>query len=126
MVNRMQGADKLLGQRLEARTNIPVPESHDEPAPSMSSRLAEYSRGMRQYQLEVAEQREAEAAEAGKPKPESLVESLKFALEASNADNETPGLNDIRILEAAAGGSLPRSTRESVADILRQVWDSKQ
>jgi hypothetical protein len=125
VVNRIDGADKLLGQRLEARTNIPVPESHDEPAPSMSSRLAEYSRGMREYQQQVAEQREAEATAAAKPKPETLLESLKVALAASNADNETPGLNDIRILEAAAGGSLPRSTRESVADILRQVWDSK-
>lgn len=122
----MEGADKLLGQRLEAGTNIPVPESHDEPQPSMSSRLAEYSRGMREYQQQVAEQREAEAAEAGKPQPQTLVELLKVALAASNADNEIPVLNDIRILEAAAGGSLPRSTRESVADILRQHWDSQQ
>lgn len=93
---------------------------------SGSARLAAYARDVRQAHQEIADRRDAEATAAAKPKPETLVESLKFALEASNADNDTPGLNDIRILEAAAGGSLPRSTRESVADILRQVWDSKE
>jgi hypothetical protein len=64
------------------------------------------------------------AAEEQRP-PASLVDELRQALEAHNNGNDQPGLNDLRILEAAAGGSLPRSTREAVADVLRQHWDTK-
>jgi hypothetical protein len=91
-----------------------------EPEKPWSKRVVEYLKGMRDFELA---HKTAEAAAEKQRPPASLVDELRQALEAHNSGNDQPGLNDLRILEAAAGGSLPRSTREAVADVLRQHWD---
>jgi hypothetical protein len=93
-----------------------------EPEKPWSKKVVDYLKGMRDFEVQ---HKTAQAAAEEQQPPVSLVDELRQALEAHNNGNDQPGLNDLRILEAAAGGSLPRSTREAVADVLRQHWDTK-
>lgn len=63
------------GMREFLREQInPTPVEDEVP---WSRRLANYAREVRQAHQEIADRREAEAAEAAKPKPQSLVEELR-------------------------------------------------
>jgi hypothetical protein len=55
-----------------------------------------------------------------------VADELKDAL-AQQDDDGHPALNSQKLLEIAAGTpELPRSTREVVANVLRQHWDQQQ
>ena len=85
---------------------------------SASSQLAEYARGMAEYQREQAEAKAAAEAAAATPQPATLVDELRQALEAHNAANDTPGLNDSRLLTALSVGEGSKSAKEAVAALL--------
>jgi hypothetical protein len=114
----MSGLRRFLAEQIQPRKVEQV---------SASRLLAEYSAGMRQFEADKKASEEAAALEAAKPKPQSLVEELRFELEAHNAGNDTPGLNDQRILELAAGAQeASRSVREELSGLLRGMWDKRE
>jgi hypothetical protein len=58
----------------------------------------------------------------------SLVDELKQALGTQEQqEGEPPALNSQKLLEIAAGTTeMPHSTREAVANVLREHWDNQQ
>lgn len=64
---------------------------------------------------------EAEAVK--QPKLQGLVDELRAALESHNAGNDTPGLNDSRLLTALQSSDGSKSAKESVAELLYRFRD---
>jgi signal recognition particle subunit SEC65 len=94
---------------------------------SGSRQLAEYAAGMREWESEREARLASEAAAAAKPKPQSLVEELRFELEKHQEDSEYPALNSDALLRIAAGTQeAPRSVREQISGLLRGMWDQRE
>jgi hypothetical protein len=114
----MSALRKMLRQQIEG---IEEPDQ-----PSGSAALAAYVRDMKQVETDLQARREAEAAQAAKPQPQSLADVLRLELEEHQERGEHPSLNDQRLLQIAAGTpDAPHSVREEVSGILRRLWDQQ-
>jgi hypothetical protein len=116
MVSGMGEADRIVGRKIQNRTAIPFPGSQDETPVPGSRLLAEYVRGMKQFEADREKQREAERNAT--PPPATLVDALRQALEPHQQREETPALNDSRLLTALGSADGSKSAREAIAKIL--------
>jgi hypothetical protein len=113
----MSGLRRFLAEQIKPPTQ-PV---------SGSARLAQFARDEKQAVKDRADAEAAAAAEAAKPKPQSLVEELRFELEKHQEDSEFPALNSDALLRIAAGTQeAPRSVREQISGLLRGMWDQRE
>jgi hypothetical protein len=94
---------------------------------SGSAQLAAYARDVRQAHQEIADRRDAAAAAvAAPPAPATLVEELKQLI-GEPEQHDVPGLADPRLLQIAAGSQdAPRSVREELSGLLREMWDKRE
>jgi hypothetical protein len=115
----MEESQKAIARRLHARGIAHVPEAVQ--GPDWYRRVMAWVREENEAKRQAAVRSTAEQP----PQPVSLVEELRREVTKHQTGGDAPALNSSLLLQIAGGTDVPRSTREAVADLLRQTWDTK-